>query len=84
MAKQYEFKVLIADSGRVYVTHNCEGLVEFLGVLEMIKAIGMKMFSVKQEKIKNEFDPEEYLRRVQENTKMVKISGIASTFKDKD
>jgi len=73
--KQYEFVVFVDESGKVGVKHNCDNLVEFLGVLELIKAVGLKMFQsgVKEER---QFDPNEYLKQVQANTRQLNVKGI--------
>ena len=76
--KDYRFDVKITEEGRVYIRHNCESLVEFLGVLEILKAVGLKMFSATQQQAdnKSKVDPQEYLREIQSNTQVVKVNGI--------
>ena len=76
--KRYQFEIFIDEQGRVGVKHNCDNLLEFLGVLELAKAVGLKMFhsSAKEER---QFNPEDYLKQVQQNTKQVTVKGIVKT-----
>ena len=76
--KVYKFELLVDEDGKVGIRHNCDNLVEFLGILELAKAIGLKMFqsAVKEEK---KIDPNEYLKQVLQNTKQVEVKGIIKT-----
>jgi hypothetical protein len=84
MVKEYQFRVIVSEDGQVHLAHNCQSLVEFLGVLELAKALGLKLAQQNLERkeqpnlskgsaIEN---PEEYLRGILESTKEVKVSGI--------
>lgn len=82
MAKVYKFEIVVDESGKVSLKHTCSNLLEFLGVLELTKAIGLKMFqrSLDETKgVETTIDPQEYLEQVKKNTKVVDVKGIIRT-----
>ena len=88
MNREFIFIVSIKEDS-VNIEHNCSSLIEFIGIIELMKSIALNRTVLNrqqqheckiQRKDVESMEPDEYLKWLEGNTRILECKGIKKTF----